>query len=42
MKLTAQSLADFIRLLNLKSLCGRAMESCLAWVTHIAKHHGVA
>ena len=36
------TLADFIRFLNLKSLRARTLESYLSWLRRIAKHYGVA
>jgi hypothetical protein len=42
MKDIPHSVAGFIRFLNLKSLRARTLESYLAWVTRIAKHHDVA
>lgn len=42
MKDIPHSVAGFIRFLNLKSLRARTLESYLAWVTRIAKHHSVA
>lgn len=42
MKDIPHSVAGFIRFLNLKSLRARTLESYLAWITRIAKHHSVA
>lgn len=42
MKDIPHSVAGFIRFLNLKSLRARTLESYLAWVKRIAKHHSVA
>lgn len=42
MKDIPDSLAGFIRFINLKSLRARTLESYLSWITRLAKHHGVA
>lgn len=42
MKDIPQSIAGFIRFLNLKSLRARTVESYLSWVYRVARHHGVA
>ena len=42
MKDIPHSVAGFIRFLNLKSLRARTLESYLAWITRITKHHSVA